>query len=220
MIEGIAGNILRNGGKIKLNYDIKEIDLKNKLINRKIKYDILINTIPIPEFIKISKNMPLDYKKKVSNVRYCPCVTVVFGTKSFLSRHYWLNIFNERIHMIMQHSNLYDGYDEKINWCLRYGGSEEDLKLNNDEIREKYLDVVKKYFPNCEIVWSKVFKEKYSEPVYDKDYFSYKPCYRTPMRGVYNAGIAVTYPKIRNMNTVFESGLKVAEMVRKDFGVS
>jgi len=220
MIEGIARNVLHNSGKIRVNFEIKEIDFKDKVINGDIKYDILINTIPVPEFLKVGKNIPADYKKKISKVKYCPCVTVAFGTKDFLSEHYWLNVFDEKIHMIMQHSNLYDGYNEKINWVLRYGRSEEDLKLKDEEIKEKYLGVVKKYFPDAGIVWSKVFKEKYAEPVYDKDYFSYNPGYETPMDGVYNAGIAVTYPKIRNMNTVFESGLKVAEMVRKDFRIS
>lgn len=220
MIEGIAKSVLRRGGEIKINFDIKEIDLKNKLINENIKYDILINTIPVPEFLKVARDVPKSYKQRVSKVKYCPCVSVVFGTKGFLSEHYWLNIFDERIHMLMQHSNLYDGYDEKINWCLRYGGSGEDLKLSDEKIKKEYLSVVKKYFPECEIVWSKVFREKYAEPVYDKDYFDYNPGYKTPMDGVYNAGIAVTYPKIRNMNTVFESGLKVAEMIREDFRIS
>ena len=220
MIAGIVRSILGNRGKIRLNADIRKIDLKNKIINGNLKYDILINTIPVPEFIKVSEGIPVEYKNMISKVKYCPCVTVVFGTRNFLSKHYWLNIFNERIHMIMQHSNLYDGYGDKINWCLRYGGSEEDLRLSDKKIKDLYLGVVKKCFPKCEIVWSKVFREKYAEPVYDKDYSSYEPGYKSPMDGVYNAGIAVTYPKIRNMNTVIESGLKVAEIVRNDFKIS
>jgi len=215
MVSGLEKDVVKKGVKIKKKFKVKEIDVSKKTVNGR-KYDVLINTIPIPEFLKVAKGLPKGYKEKAGKLRYCPCVTVAFGTKEFLSRHYWLNVFDERVHTIFQHSNLYDGYDEKVNWCLRYGGSEGDLKLKDDEIIEKYLDVVEKYFP-LEVVWVKVFREKYAEPVYDKDYFSYKPEYETEVDGLYNAGIQVTYPKIRNMNTAIESGLKVAEVVKREF---
>lgn len=211
-------------------------DLENKLISKKVKIlnnctiesvedkvvytdkgnfsaDIVINTIPLPEFLNIAK-LPEEYKQKISKIKYCPCVTVVFGANKFLTKHYWLNLFNEPIHMLMQHSILSDKYPEKIIWALRYGGSEEDLHLTDDEIKEKYLAVVKKYFPDVEVRWAEVFRERYAEPVYNKDYPLHMPSYETPYPWLYNAGIAITYPKIRNMNTAFESGIKVALMIK------
>jgi len=219
MIDFLEDQILKKNGKIIKKVNIKEIDLKKKEIkynNEKIKYDILINTIPFPEFIKISKNLPENYKNKISKIKYCPCVSVVFGTREFLSKHYWVNILNERISMVMQHSNLFDGYDTKINWALRYGGSEQDINLNDSEIKKFYFGVVKKYFNNCEIIWSKVFVEKYASPIYDKNYFLNNPGYKTPVDGLYNAGVSVTYPEIRNMNTALKSGIKIAKVIKNE----
>ncbi len=219
MIDRFEEDLLRNGIKIIQNAKATEIDTKNKTITcdgKKIKYDALINTIPIPEMLKITTGLPKGYIAKLSKIKYCPCVTVVFGTRRFLSKHYWLNILKERVHMIMQHSILFDGYDTKVSWALRYGNSGEDLPLSEEEIKKIYLGVVKKFFPSVEISWSKVFKERYASPIYDKDYPRFKPDFRSPVEGFYNAGIAVSYPKIRNMNTALDSGLKIAGMISHD----
>lgn len=213
MVDNFETLIIKKGGKIVKNCKIKKIDLKKKKIDGKISYDILINTIPIPEFLKITKGLDKNYVSKVSKIKYCPAVTVMIGTKKFLGNQYWLNLLNERAQMLMQHSILYDGYDEKISWVLRYGGSEEDIGLSDAKIKEAYLKTVKKYFPGVEVVWSKVFREKYASPIYDKNYFKYMPSYVCD--GFYNAGISVTYPKIRNMNTALESGEKISKIINK-----
>ncbi|PIN70694.1 amine oxidase, partial [Candidatus Woesearchaeota archaeon CG11_big_fil_rev_8_21_14_0_20_43_8] len=64
--------------------------------------------------------------------------------------------------------------------------------------------------------WSKVVRTKYAEPVYDKDYAKYMIDHRTDLKGFYLAGIQHTYPKIRNMNTALESGIKISKLVEED----
>ena len=123
---------------------------------------------------------------------------------------------NERSQMIMQHSILNDEFKHKISWVSRYGGSEEDLILPDETIKKLYLTDVRKFFPKVKILWSRVFKEKYASPIYDKEYFEKKPDYRTPLSNFYFAGIAVTYPKIRNINTALKSGEFVANIVKED----
>ncbi len=216
LIDGLEKIITEKGVKILRNFTTKNIDVKKKEIigNKKIKYDILINTIPVPEFLKIAKELPEDYEEKLKKLRYCPCVGLVFGTEDYLQKGvYWTNLFNERIHVIMQHSVLVDKYNSKINWCIRYGGSEEDLYKSDEEIKELYLDVIKKYYPNAKIKWVKVFRELYAEPVYDKDYINYKPDYLTPVKDLYMSGVQVTFPKIRNINTALESGINVSNII-------
>ena len=208
----MENEFIKKGGVIKKKFDVNSIDLINKKVND-ISYDKLLVTIPIPRFLRVAKGVPSDYANRIKKVKYCPCVGVVIGTDKFLGRHYWINVFNERVHMIMQHSILSDQYEDKISWVLRYGGSEEDLDLSDDVIIKEYTSVVKKYFPDVNIRWALVFREKYAEPVYDKDYASYMPHNKTPVEGLYFAGIATTYPKIRNMNTVLIEGEKVADLI-------
>ncbi len=220
IIDNLEKSIIKSNSKIKLNSKITEINLKDKYIiesNKKIKYDILINSIPFPEFIKLSKNLPKEYKNQLSKVKYCPAVGLCFATEDFLDKkNYWINLFDERIHMIMQHSILCDIYKEKINWCLRYGGSEQDLNLTEEKIKKEYLSIIKKYFPKSKIKWAKVFKTKYAEPIYDINYHKYQPSYKTPIKWLYFTGIQLTYPKIRTMNVALESGIKTANIILQE----
>lgn len=224
LFEGFEKIIVKKKGVIQKKINIISTDLLQKEIFfedensviKKMNYDILINTIPVPEFLKIQKGLPGDYQKRISQIKYCPVVCVTFGTEDFLNDYYWLNIFNERIHLIMQHSILNDQFNYKVNWASRYGGSEQDLDLSDNEIMKEYLDAVKKFFPDAKIKWAKVFKEEYAEPIYDKEYFKKNPGYKTPVKDFYFAGIAVTYPKIRNINTALESGEIVAKLVKED----
>jgi len=222
---GALVNLLENeikgrGGIILKNCKISKIDLAKKVVytsSHPMKADLIISTIPLPEFIAVAKGLPLKYKNKLSKIRYCPAVGVTFGTEDFLeNKCYWINLFDERIHVVIQHSVLFDDYPSKINWCIRYGGSEEDIGLPDEKIIDEYIGTINKYFPDCKVKWTKVFRDKYAEPVYDKDYSKYVPDYRTPVDGLYLAGIQVTYPKIRNMNSALESGIKVSKIVEED----
>jgi protoporphyrinogen oxidase len=221
MIDGLEKDCLDNGVKIISSCAVQKVDLKNNIVHCKdygqtlaLKFDKLVNSIPLPVFLKIQEGLPEDYKKRLSSVKYCPCVSITFGTEDFLKPDlYWINLFQERTHVIMQHSVLADKYNTKVSWCLRYGGSEEDLNKSDEEIKQLYSADVKKYFPDAKIKWVRVFKDRYAEPLYDKYYASYMPRYETPLTNLFMTGIQVTYPRIRNMDAALESGEKVAEII-------
>lgn len=219
VISRLEAKIARKA-KIVKKARIAKIDFKKKAItynNKTCRFDILLNTIPTPEFLKVSGGLPPGYTAKLGKIRYCPAVTVAFATKELFSPNYFTIVFNERIHTIFQHSLLLDNYGYKVAWALRYGGSEADLGLSDDEIREKYLMVVKEYYPKARILWSRVFRERYAEPVYDINYAKYKPDIRSPVSSLYHAGIAESYPKIRTMNSTLESGIKAAKAILGDY---
>ncbi|MEK6856966.1 MAG: FAD-dependent oxidoreductase, partial [Nanoarchaeota archaeon] len=223
--DGLEKNIVDKGGEINigasttnLDFDKNEMDFVDaQKKEHKTRFDYFINTIPVPELIKFAKGLPESYVADIKKLRYTPVVGLAFATEDFLdSRHYWINLFNERVHVIYQHSLIIDKYNSKITWCVRYGGSAEDMNKSDSEIKELYLNVLKKYFPNMKLKWCLVFRENYAEPIYDKDYSKYAPTYKTPLKQLYMAGIQVTFPKIRNMNVALESGEKVAEYIIKD----
>jgi len=221
LVDGFEQSIKAKGGAIIAGCDLQKVDVQNKTVvcnNKKIKADAILNTIPIPEFLKVATGLPKEYSAQLAKLRYCPCIGVAFGTEDFLKPGtYWINLFGERIHMIMQHSVLCDSYPWKVNWCLRYGGSEADLNLSDAEIKKEYLGFVTKYFPDSKVVWAGVFREKYAEPIYDSNYASHKPDFTTPVDGLFMAGIQVTFPKIRNMNSALESGETAAKIIKTTF---
>ena len=221
MIDGLENDIKKRGGTIFKSTKIMHVDLIKKIVKTEqqtLHANAIINTIPLPELLKVTSGFPDDYVAKVSKVRYCPVIGIVFATKELLNKeNYWLNIFGEQVQVVMQHSWLIDKYDGKVTWCVRYGGSEQDWNKPDEQIKQEYLACLGKFFPDIDPVWVKVFREKYSEPVYEKYYSNYMPSVRTPIAGVYMAGIQVTFPKIRNQNTALESGEEAAAAVVEDF---
>jgi len=219
LINEFKKEILRNEGKI-IKKSVIKLNAKNKVITNKKKthkFDVIINTAPIPEFLEFTKGLPKDYSNQLRRIKYCSAISVCFGTEDFIDDHYWTNFFKERIHVLIQHSLLHDAYDTKINWVLRYGGSEQDLKLSDKEISEKYLGVIKKYFPNTKIKWVRVFREKYASPIYDMNYVKNKPEYLTPVKGLFHAGVAVTYPEVRNCNSALKSGEEISKLIKDNY---
>ncbi len=225
LIDGLEQDVIRKGGKIIRKADTTHIDVQKRVITYKAGgkertevYDALINTIPVEEFMKFTKGLPKEYSDNLKKLKYTPVVGILFGTKEFLDpENYWINFFGERVHVMYQHSLLIDKYKTKITWVDRYGGSAEDLPKSDDEIKDLYLGALRKYFPKMDVKFCLVFRDQYAEPIYDKDYAKYAPKYRTPVAGLYNAGIQVTFPKIRNMNVALESGEKVAKCVLEDY---
>jgi protoporphyrinogen oxidase len=220
LIDCLAGEIEKRGGRIITSAEIKRIETEKRSVEfwhkqkEKIEADYIISTIPIPEFLKLATRLPEDYKKNISKVRYCPAVCMAFAEKEFLDKRiYWLNLLKEPAQVLIQHSVLHDAYPFRLNWALRYGGSEEDIELSDAEITSKYSKSIRKYFPKAKIMHPFVSREKYAEPIYDKHYSEYAPKTETPMKGIFFSGIQVTFPKIRNMNSAIESGLEAGARV-------
>jgi len=201
---------------------VEKIDLDNKCLSlngQEVRYDALICTIPIPNFLAIVKGLPDVLYNKYSQVRYSPAVEVAFATENHLTKHYWLNIFRKRFGLLFQHSNLYDGYPFKFHWALRYGGSEKDLHLSDEVIVKEYLKALDSIASPKDILWWKVFRARYTEPIFTSDYASFMPRSKAGIGDLYFAGTATVYPRIRNMDASIQSGEKAAKKVITDFGL-
>lgn len=224
LIDALQWGVIVKGGEIIRDVEITELDVLKKTITYTVDekkytlvYDVLVNTIPMPEFMRFTKGLPAEYADSIKRLSYTPVVGILIGTTDYLDpENYWINFFGERVHVMYQHSLLFDKYKTKITWVNRYGGSAEDLTKPDEEIKNLYLDVLRKYFPGLDVKFCLVVKDKYAEPVYDKDYAKYAPKYRTPVVGLYNAGIQVTFPRIRNMDVALDSGEKVAKCILED----
>lgn len=204
---------------IKLNQKITS--LKDKTITsnkKKEKFDIVINTAPTPAFLSFA-DIPIDYRDRLSKIKYCPVVSCVFKSEDFVNDFYWNNLLKEQTHVLLQHSWLNDRFPFKLNWISKYGGSIHDFKLTDEQISKKYLSDVKKYCPNAKILKTQIFRQPFASPIYDVNYPKYMPKTRTPHKWLFNAGIAITYPKIRNMNTALESGIGTAKLILNDHNV-
>ena len=84
---------------IKFNKKIEKINLKKKEIffnkGKKIKFDRLVSTIPLPEFCKLSKNIPPKILRASKKLRCTAGILVSIGVKKKINMRTWFYIYDK-----------------------------------------------------------------------------------------------------------------------------
>jgi protoporphyrinogen oxidase len=92
--------ILKKGANICCEYEIVNIDLKEQVINfsngKQHHYEKLINTLPLPEFIRLAINVPKDIRA-AAEALCCTSLLLVNVTANHSARHpyHWLYVYDE-----------------------------------------------------------------------------------------------------------------------------
>lgn len=206
LIERIKGY----NSKIHTCTQVKEIYFENDNIgyivyskngkNKKIKPDIVINTIPTPVFLECCVNLPSSLRK-IKNVEYETIICATFGMKERFIEEYQMPCApgTATFGGIVEHTNFVpsDYYaGEHILYVFNY--CKEGSKIWNtkdDKIIKEYINDLKKIDPNFDeetITWSEVYRNKYGTPIYKKDYLKYMPPIQ--FNNLYFGGMFNMYP--------------------------
>ena len=92
---------LENGARVENNHCIDSIDLDNRVLSftngLKHNYDELINTIPLPEFIRLAgSGVPLDVRSAAESLRCSALLLVnVTANHAALKPYHWLYVYDE-----------------------------------------------------------------------------------------------------------------------------
>jgi len=209
--------VKNNKSKIVLKARISSIDLRKKFVvcnGKKLVYDVLINTIPMPLFLKLVKGLPAKLSHKWKKVRFIKHLSAVVAHEKPLSDYYWVNVFGKDFGGIIQHTLLNDVYPFKLSFVFSYAPSDKLWRLSDKQVEELFIKRVKEMYPGFKPLWVKVTRAEYADPFCDDSYNSYKPRYETGVDGFYNAGIQVTSPDfMRSMNNSLMSGRVIAEKI-------
>jgi len=208
IIDKLVEKIKKNGGRIVLKRKIKnnaELD----------EFDKKIYTIASPLFLKIFPNLPRDYSNKLKSIKYIGSVAVVLILKKkILDWVYWLNINDEDFPFLLcveqanlvsekYYNNLYPFY---IGTYTSLGS--ELFKKKGDLIADewiKYLGKINKGFKKDWIKEFRVFKERYTQPIFTVDNFLNIPDFETPIKNIYLVNMLNTYPWDRGVNFAVEA---------------
>lgn len=225
MVSRLVESIESNGGEVKTGSPVTRVDLNNNKIssreNGKQKTeeaDIIINTAPLPVLLRAAKGLPAAYAEKLKKIKYCRNICVDIGYREKLSDYYWLNCFDSAFGGIIEHTNLADIYPFKMAWIFKYAPSEQLWNMSDENVAKLFIRDAQKIYPRLEADWCRVFRSEHASPLYDIDYGKFMPGYETPLKNLFLSGVALTYPKIRTMNTALASGIKVAEIVKEKYG--
>lgn len=227
----LAKHIETNGGKIYLSEKVLKIktvekDVINVTTNkRRIKADIVISSLPIPEFSKLSYLSP-PIKKTLNKIRYTKCIYASIGLKS--------QIFDKKFALLMPRLEWKDHlailestFKSSVHVPQGFGMVELFVYANHAEklfnkseniIKKKLIKDLQKIFGfsfDMHIKWIKIRKIKYSLPIHTKDYYSLVSFfYENNFRNLYFCGDYMAMP---SLETAVWSGKRAANKILSSF---
>ncbi len=182
-------------------------------------YDAIIYTAPLPEL-----EDSIRAEAGIQNIRYQSSICCLVGSESAITEDiYWTNLNSEAIFgAIIEHTHFmpFEDYGEHILYFAGYTMPDSPLmSMEENEVARAVLKDAEKFgLKREDIKWVKVFRAKYSGPIYEKGYVKKITPYRTSLPGLYIAGMTSrpNYPE-RSMNGSIAAGKSVAKCVIQDY---
>ncbi len=180
------------------------------------QFDAVIYTAPLPELGELKDMLALP------DVRYQSAVCALVGAERPLTQDiYWTNIADRMsFGAVIEHTNFmpFEDYGIHLIYLASYSTPDGWLfRMPEDEISKLFMkDLAKLGMVERDIRWVRVFKAKYSGPIYERGYKKKITPYRVA-DGFYIAGMTSkpNYPE-RSMNGSIKAGLEAAELVKRD----
>lgn len=216
IFDALTEYIKTRGGKIHTHTLVEEIsviDGKSPEIRaggRTFQGDAVLATVPIPSFLNMTRDLPRQYVDTLSSIHYQGSVCVVLKLRRALSEYYWINVSDPASPFvgIIEHTNFIPPgtYANKhLVYLTRYASPKDPVfSKPAEDIYTDFINYLKKIFPeiqdeDVEQYW--IFKDRFSQPVFVKNYSKIMPGISTPVRNVYLLNTSQIYPESRCLNS-------------------
>ena len=175
-------NILKKNKSIKFSEKIKKISLKKKYIflnrGKKIKFNRLVSTIPLPEFCQLVENVPPKIIKASKKLRCTAGILISIGIKNKINMRTWFYIYDKKFKAARVYS---PSKMSKFNCPKGKSSLQAEIFIDNKKnVTNEYLNYVKENTVE-NLVRIGVFKKKdlevinikflkYANVIFDKNY--------------------------------------------------
>lgn len=220
LIDRIKDSIISNGGTVKTDMRVSrigknEIEAKDRNGKDQIfKAARIVSTVPPPVLYTLMEK-PKKYAF-LNDIKYKSIISFVCGSTAKLSNCYWSVVLSPLLtfggffnHTVLNPADVTE--KENIYYFFTYVDSDSALFMKGqEELIDMYVTDIKRLFPDFVMSWGRIFKIKYSAPVYAVHYSN------PPIElddNLYLAGVYRTYPRPRTMDAAFESGIETAQYI-------
>ena len=211
----IVKNALINQIKIE-NNKISEISytLGNKLV--KIQPDLVLNTLPGPVFLELTKGLPTDLGKRIEKIRYRSVVSCIVKLNKKLSDYYWLNILDKQTSFatIFDYGRI-SGRKDSILYLSSYVDSGDKFwNLDKKEIFNRYIEDLEKIYPQARenVEWFEVFKLRYAKAIYECGYENYCLNIKTSVDNLFFSSMDL-FPPMRNIGFAIKNAKEASKII-------
>ena len=225
----IVDAIENKNGKVIFNAEIQSITENNeknivvKVNNKEQIFNKVIVTVPSYLFLKLTPQLPQNYKKKLTPLRGLGATDLVLRLKKpfMTDGSYWLSICekNSPVLVVVEHTNLIDKKyynNEHLVYLGNYTETtDKKFMMNKDELLKFYDPLLKRINPDYKknIIATELFKAPFAQPIIPTNYSKMIPSMITPLPNVFLANIEQVYPWDRGTNYAVELGEKVSNLI-------
>jgi len=171
--------------------------------------DMVIVTTPVPIFMKMLKNLPVEYAMNLNSIQYMSAVSLVLE----LSKPFGYIHIMESCDLsfpfveIVEHTNLvspeyYEG--SSILYIMKYVESDSVyMNYSTHKLLEDYIPYLKRLNSSFEqscIKKEYLFRADFAYPVMTSNYSRIVPGIETPFKGVFLANTSQAYPELTSIN--------------------
>jgi len=190
---------------------------------RDIIFDKIIVTLPTFLFLKLTPQLPQDYKEKMVKLRGLGATNMVLRLKKqFMPDDtYWLSICEKDspVMVLVEHTNLMDKINYNNEHLLYIGNypepTSEEFSMSKEDLLERYDNVLLRINPDYKnsLIDYDIFRAPFAQPIVPTNYSRLIPPLSTPLPHVFLANIEQVYPWDRGTNYAVELGQKIATLV-------
>ena len=227
------------GGQVRLNSPVEALrpvagGIEVRAEGTTERYDAGIVTTSPGLLARLAHDLAGDYLGQLLNLKSMGAVVMTLALNHSLmagSGTYWLNIpatspdkaGGVPFLALVEHTNYIDKSHyggEHIIYCGDYVTPDHPyFSMGQDELEALFTGVLHQINPDFRPEWVRktwLFRERYAQPVPKLNHSEAVPDLRTPMAGLYYAGMSQVYPWDRGTNFAVEIGRRVARLALAD----
>ena len=216
LLDAMMREIEKLGGRIHMGVSVQSIRTDGQALAGVLANgspsdaDLVLATVPIPVFLQLVPELPLDYAQSLSAIDYQGSTCLVLQLKHSLSPYYWINVGDPMSPFvgIIEHTNFIapESYGGRhLVYLTSYASSDDAIfSKPHEEIYREFASYLKNIFPQfgnegSERYW--VFQDRFSQPVFVRDYSKIMPAQATPIKNLYLLNTSQLYPESRCLNS-------------------
>ena len=227
LVELLKSEILKNGGEMLMEADIKEIVVSNEKAaaviynGKEIKCDYIISSIP-PFVLTKLVQFPSEYTNQLNQLEYQPAICVLIGLdKQITDKFYWVNVIkdNNSFGAFIEHTNLIPKEiykDTTIVYLASYVEKNSKLmSMPEEEVFAQYFNDIKNMFPFLDkknVKWWRVSRDFNTGLIYKTGILKLIPDIQTPVKNIFIGGMFNSYPE-RSISKSVQLGAKIVDKI-------
>lgn len=239
-VDRLAVVVRDKGGEILLNCPARQIAAEDGHIQVQTAdglhhFEACLATTSPGLLSKLTPTLPESYLGQLLQLKHMGAVVMTFAlTRPFMPDEmtYWLNIpadtpdKNESEYpflALVEHTNYVNNQHyggDHILYCGDYVTPDHPyMTMSQVELQERFMRALVKINPEFQPDWVRktwLFREGYAQPVPLLNHSAAIPDIRTPLPGLYFAGMSQVYPWDRGTNFAVEIGRRAAHMMLED----